>query len=358
MNEADKEIQRREVVFRVLDDLKSKGERINADKLARLAKMGKQTVLPHYNEWRFLDDAEKDVDEELPVDLVRVLKRGLIQWKHQSTQEQRLFEDKANEEIDELQQIVSQLTEERVALNHQIDQLQSDAHAMADELKSVKHSSDQKERSLISATEQLKAETKKTESLENTLKELKSDHNSALTALEKKLDNQYQGQINHWIKMVDNERRLRSDIESQLQQQRDSSLSVEKERNDIQYRLEAKSRAHLDACEERNQFKESVKGSKPIVESMGELSLLLNQPVETLLSRVRSLLQTEQEAAIQKQRLTESLEKQKSLTRHVETHKNIEFELVKLKGYCEALEKTQSTGTSTSTTATNEPDTL
>jgi hypothetical protein len=82
----------------------------------------------------------------------------------------------------------------------------------------------------------------------------------------------------------------------------------------------------------------------------------LNQPVDTILSKVRSLLQTEQEAAIQKQRLTESLEKQESLSKHVETHKNIEFELVKLKGYCEALEKTQGSGTAN--TATNESDSL
>ena len=37
--------QRKQHVFAILDQLKEQGERINADKVAKLAKMGKQTIL-------------------------------------------------------------------------------------------------------------------------------------------------------------------------------------------------------------------------------------------------------------------------------------------------------------------------
>ena len=126
MSQETKEMQRRELVFRVLDDLKANGERINADKVARLAKMGKQTVLPHYNEWRFLDDAEKEVDEELPADLVRVLKRALLEWRHTATESQRQFEEEANHEIDKLQSLADQLTNEQLAGKDKIETLTSE----------------------------------------------------------------------------------------------------------------------------------------------------------------------------------------------------------------------------------------
>ena len=123
MSETNKDLQRRELVFRVLDDLKQSGERINADKVARLAQMGKQTVLPYYNEWRFLDDSEKEVDTDLPADLVRVLKRGLVQWKHEATEEQRILQEEANQEIDNLQEMNRQLSEERLNFKEQNEHL-------------------------------------------------------------------------------------------------------------------------------------------------------------------------------------------------------------------------------------------
>lgn len=116
MNETGQDLQRRELVFRVLDELKEGGERINADKVARLAKMGKQTVLPYYREWRFLDDVDREQQEELPEELVRVLKRGIAKWKHSLAEQGQAFEEKANTEIDELKQIVQQLSDSQAEL--------------------------------------------------------------------------------------------------------------------------------------------------------------------------------------------------------------------------------------------------
>ena len=66
--------KRKQHIFSILDQLRESGERINADKVARLAKMGKQTVLPYYNEWRFLAFVGSEPELELPEDLVRDLK--------------------------------------------------------------------------------------------------------------------------------------------------------------------------------------------------------------------------------------------------------------------------------------------
>ncbi|MGI9279835.1 MAG: DNA-binding protein [Endozoicomonas sp.] len=345
--ENQKDIQRRELVFRVLDDLQARGERINADKLARIAKMGKQTVLPYYNEWRFLDDAEKEVDEELPADLVRVLKRSLIQWKHDATTSQRDFEDQANQEIDELQQAVQQLTEERIALKQQMEQLVSESESLKENNETLSQQQLDSEKIAIQLKEQLNAEVEKNKKQEETLAASKEEHTQALTSLETKLDNQYQGQINHWIKTVDSERRLRADIESKLQKQKESELAVEKAHNEIQYRLEAKSKAHLEACEDRNNYKAAAKEAEPQVQIIKELALLLNQPTQAISSTVRQLLDTEhrarhdQDAVKESKKVQTALElKNRELQEELDSSKALEREVERLKGYNDALKLT------------------
>ncbi|KEQ15088.1 DNA-binding protein [Endozoicomonas numazuensis] len=345
--ENQKDIQRRELIFRVLDDLKTKGERINADKLARIAKMGKQTVLPHYNEWRFLDDAEREVDEELPVDLVRVLKRSLIQWKHDATTSLRDFEDQANQEIDELQQVVQQLTEERVSLKQQWELLESENQSLKELNEKLNQQQSEDAKCLVQLKEQLNAEIEKNKKLEETLTSSKEEHTQALASLEIKLDHQYQGQINHWIKTVDSERRLRTDIESKLQKQKESELAAQKAHNEIQYRLEAKSKAHLDACEERNHYKTAAQALEPQVQIINELALLLNQPTEALCNTVRQLLNTEQKARHDQDIVKESKKvqaalenKNRELNEELNSAKALEREVGRLKGYNDALKLT------------------
>ncbi|WP_448217028.1 hypothetical protein [Endozoicomonas sp. 2B-B] len=343
-SENQKEIQRRELVFRVLDDLKTRGERINADKLARIAKMGKQTVLPYYNEWRFLDDAQKETNEELPADLVRVLKRSLIQWKHDATALQRDFEDQANQEIDELQQVVQQFSEERLALKHQLEQLTAENEVLQENGKKLIQQQSEHEKSIIQLKEQLNAEIEKNNKHEETLACNKKEHTNALSSLETKLDSQYQAQINHWIKTVDSERRLRTDIESKLEKQKESGLAAERAHNEIQYRLEAKSKAHLEACEERNHYKAIVKESDPQLQAIKELVLLMNLPVEAITSAVRQLMDTEQKARHNEDVIKESRrhqadleQKNRELQEELDSTKALEREVERLKGYNDAL---------------------
>lgn len=345
--ENQKDIQRRELVFRVLDDLKTRGERINADKLARIAKMGKQTVLPYYNEWRFLDDAQREIDDELPADLVRVLKRSLIQWKHDATASQRDFEDQANQEIDELQQVVQKLTEEGMNLKQQLEQLTDENKVLRESGERLNQQQSEHEKSIIQLNEQLNTEIEKNKKHEAVIASSKEEHTQALASLETKLDSQYQAQINHWIKTVDSERRLRVDIESKLVKQKESGLAAEKAHNEIQYRLEAKSKAHLEACEERNQYKAIVKESKPQLQVIKEITLLLNLPAEALSSAVRQLLDAEQKARNDQDAIKECRKQQAalelknlSLQKELDSTKALEHEVARLKGYNDALKLT------------------
>ena len=344
MAETDKDLQRREVIFRVLDDLQGKGERINADKVARLAQMGKQTVLPYYNEWRFLDDAEKDIDTELPADLVRVLKRGLVQWKHDLGEQQRDFEETANKEIDELQEMVRQLSEERLNLKEKLNQAEFQLESVNEQVEALGSALTEQEKSNLVIGEQLKAESEKIQSLQEQLESVRQEHAESLKAQERQLDTKYDSQINHWMKVVDDERRLRTDIEQQLKREKEQQYQVEKEKNDMQYRLESKSRAHLEACEERNQLRHQnneLTGYRHLLESVMQQT---GSTRENLLSDISHLQDSSQQA----QNLAKSVEqaqgqlaqqqkKTKSLEHDCARLHELEKELEKERGFSEAL---------------------
>ncbi|MET4694562.1 DNA-binding protein [Endozoicomonas lisbonensis] len=344
MSETNKDLQRRELVFRVLDDLKQSGERINADKVARLAQMGKQTVLPYYNEWRFLDDSEKEVDTELPADLVRVLKRGLVQWKHDATEEQRSLQEEANQEIDNLQEMNRQLSEERLNFKEQKEHLTDESKKLQERIAELQAANTSLEKQQIALTEKFNNEAHKSEALAEQIEQAKKDHADALKALERQLDTKHDAQMNHWMKVVDDERRLRADIELQLKQEKENQFKLEKERNEIQYRLESKSRAHLEACEERNHLRQQnneFAASRHLLESVHQL---INSNEEEVLSDITRLkeisvsserLESELSTAnLQVQQLQEKLEQSEQIATRLH---QLEKELEKERGFSEAL---------------------
>ena len=343
--DTDRDLQRRELVFRVLDDLQGRGERINADKVARLAKMGKQTVLPHYNEWRFLDDAEKEVDEELPADLVRVLKRGLVQWKHQVAESQRSFEEQANNEIDELQLTVQQLTEERMQLSRELAEAKENNSVIQQKLDESLATEAEQEKQLVGITSELKSESGKVSDLQAQLEVSKKEHKDALLAQEKQLDAQHHAQISHWMKVVDDERRLRADLEHQLKASQESQLSLEKDRNNIENRLESKSKAHLEACDERNELKKQLKELEQVKKVVQELELLTKTPVDSLVSHFHSLSEAKQESAFTSRQLEQETARNSDLEKQLaeaqeklRSMTGLAMELEKQKGYSQALE--------------------
>ena len=344
MSETNKDLQRRELVFRVLDDLKQSGERINADKVARLAQMGKQTVLPYYNEWRFLDDSEKEVDTDLPADLVRVLKRGLVQWKHDATEEQRSLQEEANQEIDNLQEMNRQLSEERLTFKEQNEHLTDENKKLQERITELQAANTSLEKQQIALTEKFNNEAHKSEALTEQIEQAKKDHADALKAQERQLGNKHDTQMNHWMKVVDDERRLRADIELQLKQEKENQYKLEKERNEIQYRLESKSRAHLEACEERNHLRQQnnqLAACRHLLESVQQL---INSNEEKILSDITRLKEISasyerqeselSNANLQVQQFQEKLEQSEQIATQLH---QLEKELEKERGFSEAL---------------------
>ena len=85
------------------------------------------------------------------------------------------------------------------------------------------------EKQQIALTEKLNNEAHKSEALAEQIEQAKKDHAEALKAQERQLDNKHDAQMNHWMKVVDDERRLRADIELQLKQEKENQYKLEKE---------------------------------------------------------------------------------------------------------------------------------
>ena len=360
MVESEKELERREKVFRVLDDLQSKGERINADKVARLAQMGKQTILPHYNEWRFLDEADRDSDDELPADLVRVLKRGLIQWKHEIAAEQRAFQEQANQEIDELQAMNRQLSDERLSIKEHNEQLETEKSTLLKQHEEASSTIIDLEQQLIATKEKLNAETEKSATLSRQMEEIKQEHINALQSQERQLDTKHDAQINHWMKVVDDERRLRADTERQLKQEKDNLFKLEKERNDLSLRLESKSHAHLEACEERNQLKTQNQALAHTEQLVNSVLQLTGSNESELLSVITQLKEQAQQLGHLNTQLSNAQSQIKQLNNKLNASEasianihRLEMALEKERGFSEALKLSLTQKTAADNSKTN-----
>ncbi|OED48914.1 hypothetical protein ACH42_02225 [Endozoicomonas sp. (ex Bugula neritina AB1)] len=347
MSETEQDLQRRELIFKVLDELKSKGERINGDKVARLAKMGKQTVLPYYKEWRFLDDVDREQGNDIPEELIRSLKRGIARWKHELSAESQSFEEQANSEIDALKQANQSLTNENSEKNLLITQLRSELADTQSQLVEVTTSEQEQKQALAILQLHSASEQEKSDNLTQQLRTQKEESIKTAAELEQRLDLRHQEQLNHWLKVVDDERRLKQELEKGLILQKELQLKIEKEKNEISHRLDSKNRAYMDACEERNQLKSDYKAIQPSYKIFQQSLLLLDCEPEALISKVRALIAAEQHCSNltaqldQHKRDSVSLSNALSAAEGKLSHmSDIEKQLEKTRGYAKALEKT------------------
>ena len=346
MSDSDQDLQRRELIFKILDKLQDQEERINADKVARLAKMGKQTVLPYYKEWRYLDDLDRQQQEDLPQDLVRILKRGIAQWKHTLAEQTQVFEEKANGEIDELKLTVQNLSERQAENEKERQELSSKLQLVSeqyDESIKVNHEKDQE---LASLKAQLTAAEDKNEEAQTLFQQTKQDHAEALQETEQRLDSRHQDQLNHWIKVVDNERREKQELEKSKQQHQEQQVRLEKERNELNNRLESKSRAFIEACEERNQLKQHHKELQENYKPIEQCCLLLDCEPENILPSLRALIKQaqnheslEEQVSLQKQTVTKLETDLQQFSEQATQLSELEKQLERCRGYTEALEK-------------------
>ena len=228
-------------------------------------KWGNKPFLPYYREWRFLDDVDREQQEELPDELVRVLKRGIAKWKHSLAEQAQAFEESANEEIDELKQTAQQLSDSQAALVSE-NQQKTDALSSAEgKLKTLQNELNSRNEEIAGFTSALEAAKEKQDDLQEQLKNQKQDFLEQTSALEAKLDQRHQEQLNHWMKVVDDERRQKTEAEKRFNQQKEQALVKEKEANELGLRLDNKTRAYMDACEERNRLRKE-QGSSPKIQ--------------------------------------------------------------------------------------------
>ena len=344
MSESEQDLQRRELIFRVLDDLQAKGERINADKIARLAKMGKQTILPYYKEWRYLDDVDREQQEELPEDLVRILKRGIAQWKHALAQQAQAFEEQANVEIDELKQTVTKLLDDQAINNKQQSELEDNLSKTAKQLAEQTTINHEKDREIAGLSAQVSALEERNTEAQALIAQQKKEHLIYTQQLEKKLDARHQEQLDHWITVVDNERRQKQELDKKLAQSHEQQLVIEKEKSELSNRLDAKNRVYMDACEDRNQLKAGYKALKSKADLVEKCMLLLDCESEDISARVREMQSAELKCHHSETRLSESLDTISKLRHSLEKAESkleqltsLEIQLEKARSYAEAL---------------------
>ncbi|WP_257293804.1 hypothetical protein [Endozoicomonas sp. YOMI1] len=354
MKGSEQDKVRRQHIFSILDDLKEKGERINADKVARIGKMGKQTVLPYYNEWRYSGALGEAEELELPDDLVRSLKRGIAQWKHQLSEEQRNFEESANQEIDELKESLNQLLEKNNQLSRSNSELQGQVQQLSAELDATKLTLQQRNQDLKELESLLKSEQRQTEQLQSAAAEQKNLHLQAISNLEKQMDHRSQEQLNHWIGVVDDERRLKQGLEKKISNQLQEQQELKKHNLELQSRLDSKSKAYIQVCEERNSLSSEKSKTEDMVQLAKQLMVLLDSDQDNLLGAVRNLLAGARESHMMQEQYRAAIsDKEKLESRLLETEERLDeigtlrLELERARGIAEAFEKALSKKTDT-----------
>lgn len=346
MKENDQDKQRRQHIFNILDDLKEKGERINADKVARIGKMGKQTILPHYNEWRFLGTLGEEQAIELPDELVRSLKRGIAKWKYQLNEEQRSFEESTNQEIDQLKETLQQLLDRNDALTKSNEELFTQNQLAQSDLEAVKLETHQKDLQLKDLEALLQSEQKQNRQLQTAFDEQKVAHQQAINNLEKQLDQRHQEQLNHWLNVVDDERRLKKGLEKNIVKLNEKLGEWNRSNHELQSHLDSKSKAYIQVCEERNHLSSAREKIEVTLELSRQLMVLLDCEQKDILRNVRNLLAESRETLfVHQQYQAEKNTNEKQESRLVEMEErlrqinSLELELERVRGTAEAFEK-------------------
>ena len=344
--EKTRDMQKKELIFRILDEMKESGEKINADKVAKLAQMGKQTVLPYYNEWRFLADAQKQEGNELPDDLVRALQRMLINWKHELSEEFSRYRSQADQEIEQLNGRINTLYVEQEEMAERLAKSQDDNQALEQTLR-------ENQQYLLKKDEQIKEFQLKSDhqhalifDLEQRLAQAKKQHDAQLYDQEKKIDQQYRLQIDHWMKALDEERQQAQKIAKEQQAVRTKLLACEKEKGSLENQIEHKSQAYIEACEERNQLRQVLKSQQSSLTLFSKIQLLLDAEESEALEKTKSFLIMEQryqqccEDAKNKQAQIQALEKKLNEAAVQESSvQALKLELEKSRGFAQALEQ-------------------
>ncbi len=348
--ENDKDIQKKTYIFRILDELKERGEKINADKLAKLAQMGKQTVLPYYNQWRFLDKAQQQGNDELPQELVINLRRLLIQWKSDISKELIDVRSQAANEQSLLEETVQKLTEEKTAAEQQNQQLQDSNDVFDASLREKNKLIQQLEQNISNLTHEKSHQSQQIQDLQTAAEILKTEHTEVLLAQEVKLDQQYSRQIDHWITLLDEERAQKQALQKELQSLHTQLLSVEKEKNVMEHKITLKAQALEEANNAASTLQEEIDRIKPELVAFSQVKELLQVSAKDVISTLSAGIEQIKELSVVQQQLENNRqcmekleaslsEKDKKISESQNESQIVALELEKSRGYALAMEK-------------------
>ncbi|MDP0587750.1 MAG: hypothetical protein QS748_00455 [Candidatus Endonucleobacter bathymodioli] len=341
-----RDIQKKELVFRILDEMKKCGEKVNADNVAKKAQMGKQTILPYYNEWRFFDDSQKQQENELPEDLIRSLRRLIAHWKNDVSKELEEHQYMAGQEVERLEKRIEQLAIDNDHTNDLLSQAQKDNDQLLQELKDSNQQTLQANMQLHKLQVDVARQETEIINLKKETEEARSRYIVTLEAQETKLDQQYKTQIDHWMKVIDEERLQKQAINKELGSLKQELLACEKEKALLASQIEHKAQEYKEIYLERDDLRLALKSRAPSLTILSRLELLLDTKEGEVINKTKMLLalQYSHAGCVKDLKAKQSLSKelQDCLDREREKEDYLQqtkLDLERSKGYALALEK-------------------
>ncbi len=347
----DKSGLRRTKVFSALDAMKEAGEKITAQKLAAAVNMGKQTVLPLYREWQELEVLGDSEGVELSSELTRALKRELARDKFRQSSRLLELEEGMEDQHQAFTETISQLQQEIQTLADQGKTFEQRNLTLNQEKELLEKANSVQLSRVKELESQLSFSEKQLETVESKLQTSEDSKERALQEQEKRLDEAGQKLLNHWLSVVDSERREKERLNKQLEREKEKIVKVERElaetRQDVN-RLDTM----LDKTHEENaELNEQIRELKQKATVSETISLMLGKP-EDLLASVKKLQENASElnkCAEKNHELERSLQIiNKKLDAYEQLQKSnieLEKEVIKLQAYTDGLKEAAKTPT-------------
>ncbi len=275
-----KDNQRRAQIFNVLDDFKSRNEKITAQKLAAQVKMGKQTVLPYYREWQELEILGDDEELELSQELVRVLRREIAKEKFRQGEKTRDLQD-------ELDERTYELAESREEWSLKCKELEDRTKHLEQKCSQLEQSNIELQKHLTDSQGQVKSQKERAEqlteqhkNLENRLDQEIRQGKEALVEQEGRLDEAHQKIINHWMKVIDEERREKGRLQKHLERLQETGSRREKELHETVAAMEAEKRLVTSLKSANSEQKSLIELMTKDQSKLNQLAVSLGNPAD------------------------------------------------------------------------------
>ena len=338
--------QKKELVFQILDEMKGNNEKINADKVARKAQMGKQTILPYYNEWRFLaDDAEAE-EAYIPNDLIRSLKRLLIHWKHEISNELNAYKIQAQQESEDHLSIVTDLNNKNESISQKLAIAITDNDSLTGKLTVYQQQLQKKELDIKKQQIEDNNQNKIIAGLQSQIEAITQENTLTLLGQEKKIDKQYKQQIEHWMKALDDERHKTQEASKLLKLSQIEMLACKKEKGNLENQVEYKTQVYLDASRDRDKLQKQLNDQDQSIIIMTKIKLILDTEEDNLTAKIKALLLSERS-------YLENVDKIENKIKHIQkleiqlkdmhlqkqSNQDLQLELERSRGFTLAMEQ-------------------